>query len=75
MIFEMLCCSKVAHKVGLLRSKKLECETTSYLLNARYYRDSAENKPTSLLVVPLGKARGGFSHLRVDSTKQMAGNS
>ena len=29
---------------------------TASLLDAQHYRDSVENKPASLLVVPLGKA-------------------
>ena len=29
---------------------------TASLLDAQHYRDSVENKPASILVVPLGKA-------------------
>ena len=33
---------------------------TASLLDVQHYRDSVENKPTSLLVVPLGKALSGI---------------
>ena len=38
---------------------------TASLLDAQHYRNSVENKPESLLVVPLGKVSyvTGFSHL------------
>ena len=35
------------------------------LLDAQHQRDSVENKPASLLVVPLGKALSGIPHLGV----------
>ena len=38
---------------------------TASLLDAQQQRDSVENKPASLLVVPLGKALSGFPHLGV----------
>ena len=38
---------------------------TASLLDAQQYRDSVENKPASLLVVPLGKALSGIPHLGV----------
>ena len=38
---------------------------TASLLDAQHERDSMENKPASLLVVPLGKALSGISHLGV----------
>ena len=34
---------------------------TASLLGAQHIRDSVENKPASLLVVPLGKALNGMS--------------
>ena len=33
---------------------------TASLLNVRYQRDSVENKPASLFVVPLGRALNGI---------------
>ena len=38
---------------------------TASLLDAQHSRKSVENKPASLLVVPLGKALGGIPHLGV----------
>ena len=38
---------------------------TASLLDAQHLRDSVENKPASLLVVPLGKALSGIPHLGV----------
>ena len=38
---------------------------TASLRDAQQYRDSVENKPASLLVVPLGKALSGIPHLGV----------
>ena len=38
---------------------------TASLLDAQHQRDSLKNKPTSLLVVPLGKALSGIPHLGV----------
>ena len=35
----------------------------SFLLDAQHLRDSVENKPASLLVVPLGKTLNGIPHL------------
>ena len=35
------------------------------LLDVQHLRDSVENKPASLLVVPLGKALNGIPHLSV----------
>ena len=43
------------------------------LLDAQRYRDSVENKPASLLVVPLGKALNGIPPSWCG--KQMPGNS
>ena len=46
---------------------------TASLLDVQHYGDSAENKPVSLLVVPLGKALSRiFPYL---SGRQMNGNS
>ena len=39
---------------------------TASLLDAQHYRDSVENKPASLLVVPLGKALSGIFYLGVE---------
>ena len=38
---------------------------TACLLDAQDQEDNVENKPASLLVVPLSKARKGFPHLGV----------
>ena len=38
---------------------------TASLHDAQHVEDSVENKPESLLVVPLGKALTGIPHLRV----------
>ena len=38
---------------------------TAFLFDVQHYRDSVENKPASLLVVPLGKHLAGFPHLGV----------
>ena len=38
---------------------------TASLLDAQHYGDSVENKPASLLVVPLGRAFSGIPHLGV----------
>ena len=46
---------------------------TASLLDAQHYRDSEENKPASLLVVPPGKALSGISPCWCG--RQMAGNS
>ena len=46
---------------------------TTSLLDAQHYRDSGENKPASLLVVPLGEALSGIPPSWCG--RQMAGNS
>ena len=46
---------------------------TASLLDAQHLRDSVENKPASLLVVPLGKALSGIPPCWCG--RQMAGNS
>ena len=46
---------------------------TASLLNAQHERDSVENKPASLFVVPLGKALNGIPPSWCG--RQMAGNS
>ena len=46
---------------------------TASLLDAQHLRYSVENKPASLLVVPLGKAFNGISPSWCG--RQMAGNS
>ena len=43
------------------------------ILNAQHLRDSVENKPSSLLVVPLGRALRGIPSSWCG--RQMAGNS
>ena len=46
---------------------------TASLLDVQHYWDSVENKPASLLVVPLGKALRGITPSWCG--RQMAGNS
>ena len=46
---------------------------TAFLLDVQHLRDSVENKPASLLVVPLEKALSGI--LPSWCGRQMAGNS
>ena len=46
---------------------------TASPLDAQHYRNSVENKPASLLVVPLGKALSGIP--QSSCGRQMAGNS
>ena len=46
---------------------------TAFLLDAQHQRDTMENKPASLLVVPLGKALNGIPPSWCG--RQMAGNS
>ena len=62
---------------GLIRSRvkpmTLKFVFTAFLLDAQHERDSMENKPVSLLVVPLEKALSGVSPCWCD--RQMAGNS
>ena len=43
------------------KAMTLKPEFTASLLDAQHYEGSEENKLTSLLVVPLGKALGGIS--------------
>ena len=43
-----------------VKSMTVQLIFTAFLLDAQHYRDSVENKPTSLLVVPLGKALSGI---------------
>ena len=49
---------------GLILSRvkpiTLKLKFTTSLLDARHETDSMDNKPASLLVVPLGKALGGI---------------
>ena len=47
---------------------------TASLLDARHYRDSVENKPASLLVVPLGKPLAVFPCRFVVGCRQRTGN-
>ena len=46
---------------------------TAFLLDAQHCRDSVENKPASIFVVPLGKAFSGIPPSWCN--RQMAGNS
>ena len=46
---------------------------TASLLDAHDYRDSVENKPASLLVMPSGRLLSGISSFW--SGREMAGNS
>ena len=46
---------------------------TASLLDAQHQRDSVDNKPASLLAMPLGKALNGITPSCCG--KQMAGNS
>ena len=63
--------------LGLIPSRvkpmTLKWVFTVYLLDAQHYRNSVENKPASLLVVPLGKALSGIPPSWCG--RQMAGNS
>ena len=56
--------ASVAVDLGLIPSQvkpmTLKLVFTAPLLNAQHEKDSVENKPASLLVVPLGKALGGI---------------
>ena len=56
-----------AVKLGLISNRvkpiALKLLFTASLLDAQHQRDNVGNKPASLLVVPLGKARKGFPHL------------
>ena len=45
---------------------------TAFLLDPQHERDNVENKPASLLVVPLGKTLGGIPPSLCG--RQMAGN-
>ena len=56
-----------------VKSMTLKLLFTASLLNAQHERDSVENKPASLLVVPLGKALNGIPPSWCG--RQMAGNS
>ena len=51
----------------------LKLAFTASLLNAQHGRDSVENKPASLLVVPLGRALNGIPPSWC--SRQMADNS
>ena len=58
---------------GRVKPMAIKLVFTAFLLDAQHYTDSVENKPASLLVVPLGKALG-----RIPPSwcgRQMAGNS
>ena len=59
-----------AVKLGLIPSRvksiALKLVFTASVLGAQHQRDNVGNKPASLLVVPLGKARKGFPHLGVE---------
>ena len=46
---------------------------TAFFLDTQHYKNSVENKPASLLVVPLGKALSGIPPSWCG--RQMAGNS
>ena len=48
---------------------------TASLLDAQHKRDSLENKPASLLAVPLEKALSGIPPSWCGRLRQMAGNS
>ena len=48
----------IPSRVKLMTSK---FAFTAFKLDAQRYRDNVENKPASLLVVPLGKALGTIS--------------
>ena len=58
-----------AADLGLIPSRVKPMTTklafTASLLDAQHSRDSVENKPASLLVVPLGQALSGIPHLGV----------
>ena len=62
---------------GLIRSQvkpvTLKLVFTASLLGVQYLRDSVENKPASLLVVPLGKGLSGIPPSWC--VRQVAGNS
>ena len=55
------------------RVKPMTLIFTVSLLDVQYYRDSVENNPASLLLVPLGKTLGGIPPSW--GGRQMAGNS
>ena len=63
--------------LGLILSRvkpmTLKLVFTASLLDVQHLRDSVENKPASLVVVPLGKALSGIPPSRCG--EQMAGNS
>ena len=50
---------------SLVKPMTLKLVFTASLLDVQHQRDSVENKPASLLVVPLGKALSGITHLGV----------
>ena len=66
-----------AADLGLIPSRvkpmTLKLVFTASLLDAQHERDSVENKPASLLVVPLGKTLSGIPPSWCG--RQMAGNS
>ena len=67
LIFVVLTCwidvtgkSKYRTKIAYLLFRVEKLIFTAFLLDAQHKRDSVENKPASLLVVPLGKVLGGI---------------
>ena len=50
---------------GRVKPMTLKLVFTASLLDAQQQWDSVENKPASLLVVPLGKTLSGFPYLDV----------
>ena len=50
---------------GRVKPMTIKMVFTTSLLDAQHYTDSVENKPASLLVVPLGNALAAFPHLGV----------
>ena len=50
--------------LSLIKLMTVKLVLTASLLDPQHYRDSVDNKPASLLVVPVEKVLSGIPHLR-----------